>query len=361
MSAEGRKPILVAVADDSPSALELLCHVLESGPGLRVSARARDGREIVEILERQRPDVVVMDVLMPRMDGLAATRAIMRTRPCPILLVSGLLDPKEAQTVFRAMEAGALAILAKPHGPSHPGHEASAEEFRRTVKAMSQVNVVRRTAAQEGGAAAPAASAAVPGSAPVASPAIVAVGASTGGPQVLKVLLAGLGTDFPLPVLIAQHMAPGFCAGFAEWLLQATGFPISIAQDPVRPAAGRAYVAPDRHHLEVDGEGLLRIRPFAEDRAENGPSVGRLFRSVELCYGAHGIGVLLTGMGTDGAEELGAMRRAGAPTMVQDEASSVVYGMPGQAVRLGAAVHVLPPAEIARLLRSLAAGKGGTR
>jgi len=183
-------------------------------------------------------------------------------------------------------------------------------------------------------------------------PKIVAIGASTGGPPVLQTILSALPRGFPLPVLVVQHMSPGFAQGFVEWLSQASGFPMRVATQGEPLSPGQAYMAPDDFHMGVDSLGRIRL---SSDPRENGlrPSASFLFRSVNLAFGPNAIGIILTGMGTDGAEELKRMRDAGALTIAQDAESSVVHGMPGQAISLGAAKLVLPPAGIAKALTAL--------
>ncbi|HJV92043.1 MAG TPA: chemotaxis-specific protein-glutamate methyltransferase CheB [Azonexus sp.] len=341
--------IRVLLVEDSPVERELLRHLLSSDPQLLVVGVAADGEEGVAAAQRLRPDVIVMDIHMPRLDGFAAARQIMESCPTRIVMVTASSQPQEVAATFRALEAGALSVLAKPVGPGSANFAAVAAEFIQTVKLMAEVPVVKRWPRVKTSPPQlpPPLAAAHPGTI-----SLVAIGASTGGPLALQEILARLPSDFPVPLLVVQHISSGFTAGFAEWLGNSSGFPVRIAVPGERPAAGCAYLAPDGLHLGIDRDGGLQL---AETPPEYGmrPAAAYLFRSVTAAYGAAAIGVLLTGMGRDGALELRAMRQAGAVTIAQDRDSSIVFGMPGAAVQLGAASYVLPPIAIADTLRQL--------
>ncbi len=346
--------IKLLIVEDSAVVREFLVHIFRSDPEIEVVGTARNGEEALEVVERNRPDVITMDVNMPRMNGLEATRKIMETHPTPIVIVSGSYDPQELTTTFRALEIGALAVVPRPVGIGHPDHEASARELVQTVKLMSEVKVVRRWARPRREEIAPL----VPPKTRInqipAEVKLVAVGASTGGPVVLQTVLSGLPKkDFPAPVLIAQHMASGFVHGFVEWLAQSSGFPVHVAADGETLLPGCAYVAPDGFHMGVKTGNRIAL---SQDAPENGlrASGSYLFRSVANVYGQSAVGVLLTGMGKDGAEELKLMKDRGALTIAQDEESSVVHGMPGEAIHLDAAMYVLPPERIAAMLANIA-------
>jgi two-component system, chemotaxis family, protein-glutamate methylesterase/glutaminase len=344
--------IKVLIVEDSPVAQEFLSYILSSDAEIEVVGVSRNGAEAIEAVPRLRPAVITMDIHMPVMDGFEATRRIMETAPTPIVIVSGSTSSKEVASTFRAMEAGALAVVLRPPGMNHAAFGECSRELIQTVKLMSEIKVVRRVtrAAFEQGPASigdervPVAAAGI---------SVVAIGASTGGPPALKTVLSGLPKDFRLPLLIVQHIAPGFTQGFAEWLSKASGIPVHIASDGETPLPGNAYLAPDGFHLGL-GKGL--IIALSSDPPENGglrPSVSYLFRSVARVLGPFAVGILLTGMGRDGARELNDLRAMGALTIAQDEASSVVHGMPGEAIKLGAAIYVLPPEGIAKFLSAL--------
>jgi two-component system chemotaxis response regulator CheB len=343
--------IKVLVVEDSPVVREFLVHILGSDPAIRVVGTARDGEEALEAIARKQPDVVTMDVHMPKMNGLDATRRIMEICPTPIVVVSGSTDAAEVATTFEAMEAGALAVLRRPAGIGHPDHEATARELVQTVKLMSEVKVVRRwSRARRDSTARPAQSRLerAPGSCR-----IVAIGASTGGPPVLQTILSQLPRDFPAPVLIVQHMAAGFVRGFIEWLAHSSRLPIHLAAHGEQILPGHVYVAPDELQMKVErGDRIALTR----DAPENGmrPSVSYLFRSLAAVYGSDAVAGLLSGMGRDGADELKLLKDLGMVTFAQDKDSSVVHGMPGEAIKLDAATFVLPPEKIAAVLARLA-------
>jgi two-component system, chemotaxis family, protein-glutamate methylesterase/glutaminase len=348
--------IRVLVVEDSPTVREFLLQILCSDPAIEVVGTAESGEEALKAVARTKPDVITMDIHMPKMNGFDATRRIMETHPTPIVIVSGAADATDTAKAFHAIESGALAVLQKPPGVGHPDHQQSASELVRTVKSMSEVKVVRRWARFRQTESPHAIS--IPTEFEFQSAQthirLVAIGASTGGPPVLQTILAGLPRNFPVPVLIVQHIAAGFTRGFVEWLAQSSSLPVHVSEhgQPILP--GQAYVAPDGSHMAVDTDGRIQLR---SEEPENGlrPSVSYLFRSVAKVYGQSAVGVLLTGMGKDGAWELKAMKEQGAVTIAQDRDTSVVYGMPGEAVRLGGATYVLPPEKICGALTSLAA------
>jgi two-component system chemotaxis response regulator CheB len=344
--------IRVLVVDDSPSVRELLVHILGGDPGLKVVGAAADGVQALEMAMRLRPNVITMDLQMPNMDGYEATRRIMQACPVPVVIVSGTGSHAEVEAGFRAIAAGALVLVRRPHGPGHPEHAEGARALRRTVRSMAEVRVVRRWDGSADGARA------LPPARPAAAHRVVAIGASTGGPAVLRDILAQLGPSFPLPVLIVQHMAPGFTEGLAEWLAQASGFPVAVAAHGEPFVPGRAYLAPDGRHMGVTralGAALTTGTPEHGMR----PAVAHLFRSVPPELRPALVAVLLTGMGKDGAAELKQLRDDGALTIVQDRGSAAVYGMPGEALRLGAAMLVLEPLRIGRALATIANQPGG--
>lgn len=348
------KTINVLVVEDSPVAQMLVVHILNSAPHLRVLGTANNGQEALAFLERQRPDVIVMDIHMPGLDGYETTRRIMETQPVPIVVCSASFDPAEVAGTFRALDAGALALVAKPVGFGHSEYATMAAKLVETVTLMAEVKVVKRWPRSRTGATAAADSAPrVPARPAGGAIKVVAVGTSTGGPPALHALLAGLPVDFPAPVVIVQHIAAGFLTGLVEWLGQAARFPVKIAEHGEGLQPGQAFLAPDGHHLGVTASGRIALSRLPP---ENGlrPAVSYLFRSVAEAFGAQAAGVLLTGMGRDGAEELKLLRDRGAMTYAQDAETSVVHGMPGEAIRLGGACHVLPPERIAMALATLA-------
>lgn len=365
--------IEVLVVDDSPVAREVLAHIFQRDPEIRVVGLLKNGEEALEFLKETKPDVITMDLHMPGMDGFETTRRIMETYPTPVVIVSGSHDPDEMSRTFRAMEAGALAILERPPGIGAPEHEDAVRELVQTVRLMAEVKVVRRWARARQAPQAHGASSPRPGpgfSAPSLPPApslanhsprrniaLVVIGGSTGAPLVLQTILGGLPGEFPLPVLIVQHMAAGFLQGFVHWLNQSSRVPVHLAEQGSHLLPGYAYVAPDGFQMKVVGGGRVAL---TQDGPLNGhkPSVSYLFRSAAEVYGEKVAAVLLTGMGRDGAVEIKMLREMGGLTIVQDEESSVVPGMPGEAIRLQAAEYIFPPDLIAHLLLSLGRREG---
>ena len=350
--------INVLVVEDSPVAQMLLVHILNSDSRLNALGTANNGEEALAFLNRNKPDVIVMDIHMPGMNGFETTRRIMETQPVPIVICSASLNPAEVSQTFQALEAGAVAIVAKPVGLGHQEYENMAGKLVETVKLMSEVRVVKRWP-RKGRADAPAAIPAA--SEPQTSPTgikVVAIGTSTGGPPVLQTILAGLPRDFPIPVLIVQHIAAGFLPGLVDWLNQTSGLPIHIAAHGERLLPGCAYLAPDGYHLGLGASSQIAL---SKQEPENGlrPAVSYLFGSVAAVCGANAVGVLLTGMGRDGADELKLLKELGAVTIAQDAESSVVHGMPGEAIKLGGATHVLPADKISKLLLTLVTRRNG--
>jgi two-component system chemotaxis response regulator CheB len=345
------KQISVLVVDDSPSMRLMLNHVLALDARIHVLATVNDGQAAIDFLESGsvRPDVVLMDIHMPRLDGFESTRRIMETHPLPIVICTATADPQELQVAFRSMEAGAVACVEKPVGYDDPQFDSVVQNLQQTVRLMAEVKVVRRWPKPRIADARPAVTAAAP--VRVETPRIVGIGASTGGPPVLQNILSSLPRDFPAPVLIVQHIARGFLPGMVEWLNQTTGLHVHVAAHGAMSAAGHAYIAPDDFHMGVSSAGRLVL---TREPPDNGlrPSVSWLFRSMAENIGRQAVGVLLTGMGRDGAVELKQLRDLGACTIAQDRESSVVHGMPGAAIELGAATHVLPADRIAGLLTS---------
>jgi len=347
--------IEVLIAEDSQVVREYLQYLLEEDGEVRVVGAVENGREAVEFVRRQQPDVVTMDIHMPVMDGFEATRRIMEEQPVPIVIASASWDPEEAEKTFQALEVGAVSALEKPRGLGNPENEKLAREFVETVKLMAEVKVVRRWVKKSSLEEKPEPIEESPERGLVAVE-LVAIGASTGGPQALQRLVSELPPNFPVPVLIVQHIAPGFLQGMASWLSQSCDLPVHIATQGERLEPGHLYLAPDNFHMGV-GQGLRVELSRAVPEFHLRPSVSYLFRSVAAQLGDRAAGILLTGMGRDGAEEMRQMRDRGAIIMAQDEESSVVHGMPGEAIKLGEVDYVLPPEEIGRKLASLVNGR----
>jgi two-component system chemotaxis response regulator CheB len=322
---------------------------------IQVVGVASNSVKALEMVARLSPDVITMDIHMPVMDGFEATRCIMETVPTPIVIVSG--STKEVSSTFQAIEAGALAVVLRPPGLKHEIFAECAKELIQTVKLMSEIKVIRRVPRVRNTSLITSKinSSKLPAEANIQ---LIAIGASTGGPPALLKILSRLPADFPVPILIVQHITAGFCAGFTEWIGSASKFPVHLASHNMVPLPGHAYVAPDDFHMGVvQGPVIVLSNQPPENLLR--PSVAYLFRTVAKVMGSGAVGVLLTGMGRDGADELKLMKDCGAVTIVQDEKSSIVFGMPGEAVKLVAANHILPPEDIADLLVTLVNSKKG--
>jgi two-component system, chemotaxis family, protein-glutamate methylesterase/glutaminase len=339
------KPIRLFLVDDSTLARATLRQVLARDANVEVVGEARSGLEALRRIPLAAPDVVLMDMVMPGMDGLQTSRELMATFPRPILIVSDLVD-RHAELNFEALQSGALDVVRKPTAVDLGSAEA-VDAFVRRIRILAGVPVVTRhwqRFSQPQGAPAPA-----PTCQPSAQAQLVLLGASTGGPMALHQVLTALGGPPRVPILVVQHMTSGFTAGMVRWLANALDTPVELAVHGAEPRPGVVHVAPDGSQLTLRG-GRLLLEDGAPSR-RHCPSVDDLFASVARSNLAGAtMAVLLTGMGTDGARGLLDLRRAGAWTIAQDEASCVVYGMPKAAVELGAACEVLPLASIAQRL-----------
>jgi len=347
--------INVLIVDDSAVVRQHLKDVLESDKDIRVMGTAKDGEEAVRFVQEKKPDVITMDINMPNMNGFEATRKIMETNPVPIVIVTASYDRSDVEKSFHSMEAGALAIIEKPFGEGHPHSKETQNDLVQTVKLMSEVKVVRRWK-RERERQSEAIDKKVSDKGLKKRDKkikIVAIGASTGGPPIIQTILSGLKKGYSAPILVVQHISKGFLEGLVEWLRQSTGLPVHIAKHGEELLPGHIYFARDDYHLGVDKDGRLRL---SREEIENGlrPSVSYLFRSIMNSFDGEAVGILLTGMGKDGAMEMKMMKDNGAVTIAQDRESSVVYGMPGEAVRLDGATYVLTPEEIAPTLEALA-------
>lgn len=344
------KALRVLVVEDSAVQRGMLMALLNGDPGLEVVGWACNGADSVGAAASLKPDVITMDLRMPVMDGLEATRRIMQETPTPIVIVTASVSREDRRLAVEAFRAGALALVAKP--AAGPAGAVGARELLRTIKGMAGLKVIRRLPAER--LPGPMAPPETPRDAPRVTrvPEIVAIGASTGGPQALLEMLALLPADFALPILVVQHIAPGFVGAMVDWLKPQCPVPLQLAVAGRRLDASGIHIAPSGHHLVVNGRALALsgAPPLSGHR----PSATVLFQSVARVYGAAAIGVVLSGMAEDGVAGLGDLKRAGATTISQDEASSTVFGMPAAAIDAGVVDYVLPPAKITPLLVELA-------
>lgn len=388
-------PIRVFLVDDSPVALVILKRMLATSPDIEVVGTARNGREALAQLEQTRPKVICTDFYMPIMDGLEFTREVMATYPRPILVISSAVDSTNPQRLFPLLEAGALDVFPKPAGPD-PENKMAAQLVQK-IKILSGVYVFTRRRQEAGLPARPVRPAsegpfpapaivpvtALPENAPrervsrvtgrpgvlrpfaaraalrprPAEPIrVVVIGASTGGPQTLLAILGALPANFAQPVICVQHISPGFLAGLVEWLNSHIRLRVKVAEMNETPEPGTVYFPAEDTHLELDRRGRIVLSPSAPVDGHR-PSVTVTFEAVARYYGPSATGVLLTGMGADGASGLRTLAEAGAVTIAQDEQSCVVFGMPKVAIEMGAARHVAAAADIAKMLLEYASGQ----
>jgi two-component system chemotaxis response regulator CheB len=350
----------VLIVDDSALVRQMLTEMISSDPDLEVVGTAADPFAAREKIKALNPDVITLDVEMPRMDGVTFLENLMRLRPTPVVMVSSLTQ-KGAEVTLRALELGAVDFVAKPKIDLAGTLKQYADELLAKVKMAAGANVTRRIGSVPAVAPKLSADAVLPSQQRArilrTTEKIIAIGASTGGTEALRELLSAMPPDAPA-IVISQHIPAAFSKPFAERLDKTCAMKVFHAEDGQYILPGHVYVAPGDHHLLVERDGARYVC-----RLSNGPPVNRhrpsvdvMFRSVAQKVGPNAIGVILTGMGDDGARGLKEMLDAGAHTVAQDEASSVVWGMPGSAVKLGAAERVDSLGHIPSVILELAAG-----
>jgi len=353
------KKIGVLIVEDSEVVQQLLHHIIGGDPRLEILAVASSAEEALEVLQRVTPDVISLDIRLPGMNGFEATRRIMREKPTPIVVCSASVESEDLKITMNALRVGALAVVEKPVGTTRVEYERLARTLCTQLAIMSEVKVVRqRTFADS----TPASTRTVEpntrsNSGAVGPLRILGIGASTGGPNAVVRVLSDLGQRFPLPVLLVQHMMPSFLAGFASWLDSVTPCRAVIARNGEVPVPGTVYLAPPEYHLQIEAERirLTQDPPVSAQR----PSATLMFRSMARAVGVSGLGILLTGMGDDGADGLLELRRAGGYTIAEHESTAVVYGMPKAAFDRGAVCECLPLTDIApRILGLVSASEG---
>lgn len=336
----------IAIVNDLRLACEALRRVVQSVPGQEVAWTASDGAEAVKHATTDRPDLILMDLIMPRVDGVEATRRIMAASPCPILVVTSSVSGNIAK-VYDAMGYGALDAVDTPTLGAE-GRIEGAEPLLRKIRQLGCLMGLASRAPAVGTRA--SVSSRPPGDAGAVEVCpLVLIGASTGGPKALAQVLAGLPADLPAAVVVAQHVDASFAPGLVRWLREHSRLPVDVVEPGVEPAPGRVLVAQTNDHVVIDPGRRLRYSPEPVHEPYR-PSVDVLFQAAVAHWPRPGVGVVLTGMGRDGAAGLLALRRAGWLTLAQDQASSVVYGMPKAAAELKAAARVLAPTEIGRAI-----------
>lgn len=345
--------IKVLIIESSFAVRELLKDILNSDPEIVVIKMVENAKKVLDCLKQNAPDIIIMGIDVPDKTALDTAGKLMEIHPVPIIILSTELNHQEVEELYNTTNFGAVAILAKPLANDDLKYNNKVLNLIQTIKAISQVKMIRRflkpkqvdkfTREKENLSS-------------LNFIKCVAIGASTGGPSVLQKILSSLPKDFPAPVLVVQHISKGFLQSMIEWLSRSITLSVHIARDGEEPKSGNVYFAPDGFQMGIDKDGRI-ILEKGRDKNIMCPSVGHLFYSVTKVFGSDSIGILLTGMGKDGASELKLLKDHGAVTIVQDKESSVIYGMPGQAVKLGAATHILSPDEIAAFLKKLVSAK----
>jgi two-component system, chemotaxis family, protein-glutamate methylesterase/glutaminase len=338
-------PTRVLIVDDSLVCRELLSSILGQQPDIQVVGLASRGKEAIELNRKLQPDLVTMDIQMPGMDGFATIEAIMSSHPVPILVVTSAPVLKGVDQTFRSIAAGALDLVRKPELANE-----DAEALVARVRMLAGVKVIRHVR--------PRPERASPGRAQETARRVrlVAIASSTGGPKALLELLGAFTSQFPRPVVVTQHLPDGFSGSFARWLDEEISMPVREARegDPLRP--GEVLVAPTGFHLVVRSGSLVGLSDEPPVKSLR-PSADTMFRSVARVFGAEALGVVLTGMGQDGADGLLEMRQAGAVCLAQDEASSLIFGMPRAALQNGAAEQAMDLAGLAAAILAYAQGE----
>jgi len=348
------KKIRVLIVEDSRVIREFLEYIIGNDPRLEIVGAVGSAEEALRILDSASPDVISMDIRLPGMNGFEATQRIMAEKPTPIVVVSASVESEDLRITMNALQAGALTVLEKPVGTSSAEYEALAERLCTQLAIMSQVKVVRRRSPPAPNQH-PIAHSESKVQHPICGYRILGIATSTGGPSALVQLLGGLGSNFPLPILLVQHITSSFLEGFASWLEGVCPFSVVIVRDRATPAPGTLYLATQDHHLRIEPGGLQVDAgdPVCAQR----PSGTVLFESMAKTLGSTALGVLLTGMGEDGAKGLLQIRNRGGHTIAEHESTAVVYGMPAEAVRLGAVCESLPLPAIAPRIHDLTLSK----
>ena len=328
--------IKILIVDDSALIRSILKQVFSETEDIEVAGEASNGKAGVEAVRNLKPDLVILDINMPVMDGIESTRMIMDENPCPILIFSTMVD---ADTSFRACQAGAMDVMSKPDIGQY-NDPVFLEKF------FAKLRLLGKKTAEHVKNDGNSAVVSKPERIETAGiPEMIVIGASTGGPKTVRTILAGLPGNLPVPVALVQHLESGFAEGYRDWLNSATDLEVVLVNSRMKYKAGNVYLATTDRHIVLNGPDVC---PDDGEKVLNQkPSVDVLFNSASALFGPKLLGVLLTGMGSDGARGCLSIINAGGTTLVQDEATSVIYGMPKEAVRMGAASYVLPLDEMA--------------
>jgi two-component system chemotaxis response regulator CheB len=330
------KKINVSVVEDSKTARLVLKKVLEEDPQISVLAFYESAEEALLELDSKRPDVLLVDINLPGINGYELTKKVMQSNPLPVFIITATTAGKEAEYSFKAMEVGALSVFEKPKSA-----ESSTAHFLRSIKMASTVRLKPLKTQTN-----------LPSTERYEA---VAIGGSLGGPQALKEILCNLQKNFPVPIFVVQHISRGFSEMLVKWLQGFTALKVVLAKEGLQPTSGHVYIAPDDSHMTLDKNKKIHL-VIEPNELQLQPSVAKLFESMSNVYGEKGIGVILTGMGKDGAKQLLDWKKKGGLTIAQNESSSICYGMPKEAIDIGGAKMILSLDEIAPTLNQLIEG-----
>lgn len=344
--------IKVLLVDDSLLALKMFEQILSTTADIKVIGKAQSAKEALEIIPKLSPDVICLDLHLPDMNGLELTRKILRRFQLPILVCSISVYPENKDNIFNLLEAGAIDVMPKPKALQNVEYQKIAEELISKVRIVSKVIVVRRSTFSEEKAISTFDKRVVCDVKGYKNARIIAIGASTGGPQTLEPIFSRLPVDFLLPIVCIQHMSEDFQKSFVTWLAGQCKIKIKVACPGETPLAGAIYFPNENANLIIDNSGRFQFSAGSNKEIYM-PSINATFSSIASYYGAHAMGILLTGMGNDGADGLSKINQAGGIAIAQNEESCVVYGMPKVAIEAGAARYILSPKEITHLLLQL--------
>ncbi|WP_036481861.1 chemotaxis-specific protein-glutamate methyltransferase CheB [Myxosarcina sp. GI1] len=347
-------PIKVLLVEDSPVALSILQKILKSSSDIEVVGTATNGEKALELIPQLQPRVICTDLYMKKMDGLEFTKQVMSKHPRPILVISNAVAEQDSDNVFQLLQAGAIDVFPKPTTGLISDYEKIGTKLVNKLKLIAGVKVFTKRSMLISAPTLPSILVRETTSAKTEYQSTtrikaIAIGASTGGPQALQKILALLPKNLFVPVFCTQHISPGFLKGLVDWLAVKCQLPLKIAVAGQYPNPGTVYFAPEGNHLELNSGGKF----VCSDRSKvdgHCPSVTANFKSVAQYYGKHAVGILLTGMGRDGAAGMQAISQAGGTTIAQDEKTCIVFGMPKEAIALNAAQYVLPLPKIAPFL-----------
>jgi two-component system, chemotaxis family, protein-glutamate methylesterase/glutaminase len=344
---DDKKPIRILLVDDSPLILAVLKRILATASDFEVVGTAKNGKEGIEMCEALQPDMISTDFEMPLCNGLELVQHIMATNPLPILVVSSIVDDPSSDTVQSLLKAGAVDVFPKPKGGFQVDSN-NAQEYLRKLRIIARVKTFKRRTLGSENAHTASPTITLP------TPKIIVIGTSTGGPQTLLKLFANLKTNFPAPIVCVQHISTGFLQNMVTWLNTQCDLTVKIAIAGETPQAGCIYFAPEGTHLKFDSQKCFALSKEPRDK-EHCPSVDVSFNAVAEQFGKGALAILLTGMGKDGAEGIASIAGRGGTTIAQNEASSVVFGMPKEAIATGHVHKILSLSEIEELLKSFMA------